>query len=225
LFGYKKGAFTGADADKTGLFEAVNNGTLFLDEIGDLSPELQTKLLRVLQNKEIKRLGENIVRKVDVRIIAATNHNLPELVKEGTFREDLYYRLNVITIHIPPLRERKSDIPHLVKHFLAAENVTTPKKIDKSALNKLINYSWPGNVRQLENMIKRVSILSNSERIKSEDIQFEDADSDFKGTLEDYKNMLIKQRLEEFGGNRTLAAKSLGISLRSLQEKVKLLGL
>lgn len=225
LFGYKKGAFTGANNDKTGLFEAVSQGTLFMDEIGDLSPELQTKLLRVLQNKEIKRLGENIVRKVDVRIIAATNQNLTELVKEGRFREDLYYRLNVINIHIPALRERKSDIPLLAEYFIRLENPDSPKKISKSAMSKLIRYHWPGNVRQLENMIKRVSILAAGDLIEADDIEFDDSDSDFTGTLEDYKNLLIKKRLEECNGNRTLAAKSLGISLRSLQEKAKALGL
>ncbi len=225
LFGYKKGAFTGADRDKIGLFEAVSGGTLFLDEIGDLVPELQTKLLRVLQNGEIKRLGENIVRKVNVRILTATNRDLIELVKSGKFREDLYYRLNVITIRVPPLRERKSDIPLLAEYFLQKENAGRNIRISRAAMKKLMEYSWPGNVRQLENIIKRASILASNEVIEPEDIQFDDLDSDFKGTLEEYTNKLILKRLEECNGNKSQAARSLGISLRSLQMKVKKMGL
>ncbi|NOX37599.1 MAG: sigma-54-dependent Fis family transcriptional regulator [Calditrichaeota bacterium] len=226
LFGYKKGAFTGAHTDKIGLFEAVNGGTLFLDEIAELPTELQTKLLRVLQNKEIIRLGENFVRKIDVRIIAATNQNLVELVKSGKFREDLYYRINVINIEVPPLRERKEDIPLLVKHFLERENLEKPIRITSAAMKKLMSYNWPGNVRQLENIIKRALIFCDGEVIDANDIQFDELDvPQFEGTLEEFKNMLIIQRLKEFNGNKTKAAKSLGISLRTLQQKVKELGL
>ncbi len=226
LFGYKKGAFTGATTDRVGLFEAVNGGTLFLDEISELPPELQTKLLRVLQNKEIIRLGENLVRKIDVRIIAATNQNLVELVKNGKFREDLYYRLNVINIHLPPLRDRKEDIPLLVDYFLKRESEGREVTITKAAMRKLMNYNWPGNVRQLENIIRRALILAEGDVIDVDDIQLDEMDvPKFEGTLEEFKNQLIIQRLKEFNGNKTRAAKSLGISLRTLQQKAKELGL
>ncbi len=225
LFGYKKGAFTGANSDKPGLFEAVNGGTLFLDEIGELSADLQTKLLRVLQNQEIKRLGENTVRKIDVRIIAATNRDLQKMIHEGTFREDLYYRLNVITIVTPPLRERRSDIPLLANYFLK-EGLNNPKlQITQKAIKKLMGYNWPGNVRQLENLIKRAAILSNDDTITDEDIIFDENENSFNGTMEEYKNRLISERVKEFNGNKTLAAKSLDISLRSLQLKAKELGI
>ncbi len=230
LFGYKKGAFTGADSDKIGLFEAVEGGTLFFDEIGDLSPELQAKLLRVLQNKEIKRLGENIIRKVDVRILTATNKDLAAMVREGTFRQDLYFRLNVINIVVPPLRERKSDIPLLIDHFLQKAEHPSELRLSKSALNKLMNYSWPGNVRQLENILNRALILTTDLMIEEENIQFDDIDSEkldeyFSGTMEDMKNLLISQRIKAYNGNKTKAVDSLKISLRSLQAKAKELGL
>jgi len=223
LFGYQRGAFTGAHRDKIGLFEAVHGGTLFLDEIGELSPELQIKLLRVLQNQEIKRLGENIIRHVDVRVLAATNRDLVALVKQGRFREDLYYRLNVISLVVPPLRERKSDIPLLITHFLHKQQ--SSKRLSAAALKKLLGYDWPGNVRQLENIIKRAVVLANGEVIDSEDIQFDELEPAFSGTLEEYKNKLIRERLKEFNGNKSRAAKSLGISLRALQAKAKQLGL
>jgi len=225
LFGYKKGAFTGANNDKPGLFEAVNGGTLFLDEIGELSPDLQTKLLRVLQNQEIKRLGENTVRKIDVRILAATNRNLKNMIKDGTFREDLYYRLNVISILVPALRERRSDIPLLANYFLKEELNNSESSLSQKALKKLMGYNWPGNVRQLENLIKRVSILATDKNISEDDIIFDEQENDFNGTMEEFKNRLIEQRIKEFDGNKTLAAKSLDISLRSLQLKVKELGI
>ncbi len=226
LFGYKKGAFTGASSNKTGLFEAADGGTLFLDEIGDLHPDLQVKLLRVLQNHEIKRLGENTVRKVDVRIVTATNRDLARMVKEGTFREDLYYRLNVININVPPLRKRSSDIPLLASHFLK----DTGLELSREALSKLMQYRWPGNVRQLDNILKRATILASGQRIEADDIQLdsEDAlpdDTILAGTMEEIKNRVIKQRIEECNGNKTHAAKSLNISLRSLQAKAKELGL
>ncbi|MBD3224607.1 MAG: GAF domain-containing protein, partial [Caldithrix sp.] len=230
LFGYKKGAFTGANSDKMGLFEAVNNGTLFLDEIGDLSPELQAKMLRVLQNKEIKRLGENTVRYVDVRIIAATNRDLAQMVKRGEFRQDLYYRLNVVNIHVPPLRERKQDIPLLIDHIMRKEGDESNKTISKPALKKLLNYHWPGNVRQLENIIRRAAILTTSSQIEAEDIQFDELDDESSDilvskTMEQIKKMVIRQRIEYFEGNKTRAAESLDISLRSLQSKAKEMGL
>jgi len=231
LFGYKQGAFTGAVRDKIGLFEAAEGGTLFLDEIGDLTLELQAKLLRVLQNHEIKRLGENIIRKVDVRILAATNKDLVSMVKKGAFREDLYYRLNVVTINVPALRERLADIPLLSEHFLKQERTNGETfQLSKAALKKLMTYDWPGNVRQLENILKRATLMALSNTIEPEDIQFDDLrqpkmDETFSGTLEELKNLVIKKRLEMFDGNKTHAAKSLNISLRSLQAKAKELGL
>ncbi len=234
LFGYKKGAFTGATADRIGLFEAANGGTLFLDEIGDLPFELQAKLLRILQNKEFKRLGENLIRHADVRIVAATNQDLTQLIKEGKFREDLYYRLNVVRIVVPPLRDRKSDIPLLVNHFLQKDN--PDMQISNAALKKLMDYNWPGNVRQLENIIKRACIMAANNTIEPEDIQFDDLEVEAsnnllpekletEATLEEIKNYIIKRRLEQFNGNKTRAAKSLNISLRALQLKAKELGL
>ncbi len=226
LFGYKKGAFTGANSNKTGLFEAANGGTLFLDEIGDLHPDLQVKLLRVLQNHEIKRLGENTVRKVDVRIVTATNRDLVQMVKDGQFREDLYYRLNVINIMVPPLRDHSSDIPLLAEYFLKDSQM----ELSRAALSKLMQYHWPGNIRQLDNILKRATILAVGKRIEEEDIQLDMAESapdsaPLEGTMEDIKNRVIRQRIEEFNGNKTHAAKSLNISLRSLQAKAKELGL
>jgi len=234
LFGYKKGAFTGATADRIGLFEAANGGTLFLDEIGDLPFELQAKLLRILQNKEFKRLGENLIRHADVRIVAATNQDLTQLIKEGKFREDLYYRLNVVRIVVPPLRDRKSDIPLLVEHFLQKDN--PDMQISNAALKKLMDYNWPGNVRQLENIIKRTCIMAANSTIEPEDIQLDDLEVEAsnnllpekletEATLEEIKNYIIKRRLEQFNGNKTRAAKSLNISLRALQLKAKELGL
>ena len=230
LFGYKRGAFTGAITDKIGLFEAVNEGTLFLDEIGDLPPELQAKLLRVLQNQEIKRLGENIVRSINVRVLAATNKDLTKMVKEGTFREDLFYRLNVVKIEVPPLRDRKTDIPLLADYFLKKENPESSFIMDRGTLVKLNEYDWPGNVRQLENVIKRASIFANDGMINADDILFDDTKSRVPptfttGTLEELKNHIIAERIKQMDGNKTQAAKSLDISLRSLQAKAKELGL
>ncbi len=225
LFGYKKGAFTGANQDKMGLFEALDHGTLFLDEIGDLPMELQTKLLRVLENKEIKRVGENFIRKVDVRIIAATNRDLQQLIDEGKFREDLYYRLNVVNIRVPPLRERRSDIPLLIEHFLNKYSPDEKMSFSPAALKKAMLYSWPGNVRQLENIIQRAVVLSEVKLIDADDIFIENTNSNFSGTMEEFKKHIIRVRLKEFGGNKTQAAKSLNISLRSLQQHTKEMGL
>ena len=166
LFGHVKGAFTGAVKDKLGRFEAADGGSIFLDEIGTLSPELQVKLLRVLQEREFERVGDHRTVKVDVRVIAATNLDLQEEVRKGTFREDLYYRLNVVTIPIPPLRARREDVPRLIDHFLDRfnrENNRSLKKISRDVLNTLLRYPWPGNVRELENTIERAVVLSTSE--------------------------------------------------------------
>ncbi|MGA8263138.1 MAG: sigma 54-interacting transcriptional regulator [Ignavibacteriaceae bacterium] len=223
LFGYKKGAFTGATTDKKGLFEVANEGTFFLDEIADISVALQAKLLRVLQNKEIIRLGDTHVIKVDVRVITATNKDLKELVTSGKFREDLFYRLNVFPIRLPPLRERRGDIPLLTKHFI---NKFSSKDIPISyqALKLLEENPWPGNVRQLENVIQRALILCDSDKLQPEHIVIEESSDDdgtFNRTLKEFEKILLKKRLKEFDGNRTLTAKSLGVSVRWVQLKLK----
>jgi Nif-specific regulatory protein len=222
LFGYKKGAFTGATSDKKGLFEVADGGTFFLDEIADISPALQAKLLRVLQNKEIIRLGDTKPIKIDVRIIAATNKDLKQLVQENKFREDLFYRLNVFPIEIPPLRERRSDIPILVRHFIKKYS-DREISITPQALKKLESFYWPGNVRQLENVIQRALILCDSNQLTPDHIIIEEEDSllDFKGTLEDFEKLLLLKRLKEYDGNRTQTAKSLGVSVRWVQMKLK----
>lgn len=222
LFGYKKGAFTGAAGDKKGLLEAADNGTFFLDEIADISPALQAKLLRVLENREIIRLGDTQPRKINVRIITATNKDLQQMVKEGTFREDLFYRLNVFPIRIPPLRERKEDIPLLAQHFI--EKLGRPElKLGRFALLKLEKYHWPGNVRQLLNVIQRAIILCDGERIEEEHIIIEEQQEtmSFSGTMEEFEKRLLLKRLEEHNGNRTQTAESLGVSVRWVQLKLK----
>ncbi len=220
LFGYKKGAFTGANADKKGLLEATNKGTFFLDEIADISQALQAKLLRVLENQEIIRIGDTETRKIDVRIVVATNKDLRNLVREKEFREDLFYRLNVFPIVVPPLRDRRSDIPLLAEYFvklLGNANTT----IQSSAINKLKNYNWPGNIRQLKNIIQRAIILSQNETIKAEDIIIDDDDVNiYAGTLDEIELQIVKKRLEEFGGNKTLTAKSLGVSRKWIYLKL-----
>jgi Nif-specific regulatory protein len=222
LFGYKRGAFTGANTDKKGLFEVANYGTFFLDEIADISLALQAKLLRVLQNKEIMRLGDTRVIKVDVRVIAATNKDLKQLVKEYKFREDLFYRLNVFPIRIPPLRERRGDIPLLVKHFIkkfAGKEIG----ISFSSMRLLEEYTWPGNVRQLENVLQRALILCDGDKLLPEHIVIEEDNDDisFTGTLREFEKLLLMKRLKEFDGNRTLTARSLGVSVRWVQLKLK----
>jgi Nif-specific regulatory protein len=226
LFGYKKGAFTGATSDKKGLLEVADTGTFFLDEIADISEALQAKLLRVIENKEISRLGDTHTKKINVRIIAATNKDLQEMVKSGKFREDLYYRLNVFPIKIPPLRERKEDISLLAEYFI--KKFGSPgMKLQKDALIKLENYYWPGNIRQLLNVIQRALILSDSEKIEDEHIILEETQKSisFDGTLRDYEKQLLIKRLEECNGNRTQTAASLGVSVRWVQIKLKEMGL
>lgn len=222
LFGYKKGAFTGAYADKKGLFEVAHEGTFLLDEIADISMALQAKLLRVLENRQIIRLGDTSVREVDVRIIAATNKDLSTLVKEKKFREDLFYRLNVFPVQVPALRERREDIAVLVKYFIK-KNSDKKISIDKDTIKILENYDWPGNVRQLENVIKRALILCDDEKILPQHVALEEEDelNDFNGHLKDYEQLILKKRLEEYNGNRTLTAKSLGVSVRWVQLKLK----
>ena len=225
LFGYKKGAFTGANTDKQGLLEAADGGTFFLDEIADISIALQAKLLRVLENKEIIRLGDVKVRKINVRIITATNKDLQALVKEGLFREDLFYRLNVFPIKVPPLRERRSDIALLTSFFIKKMG-KKDMSIDPAAIKKLESYYWPGNVRQLINIIQRALILCDGNKLLAEHIILEEATDmeNFQGTLREFEMLLLKKRLEELNGNRTLTAKSLDVSVRWIQLKLKELG-
>ncbi len=223
LFGYKKGAFTGAVSDKKGLFEVADNGTFFLDEIADISMALQAKLLRVIENQEIIRLGETQFKKVNVRLIAATNKNLKELSKTGQFREDLFYRLNVFPIKIPALRERSGDISLLAKHFIQkhSQNKTT---LTTEALKQLESYNWPGNVRQLENTIQRAIILCDSKRLGKEHIVIEDEEKQFDeygGTLKELEKQILLKRLEKYNGNRTHTAESLGVSVRWIQKQLK----
>ena len=226
LFGFKKGAFTGANADKKGLFEVANNGTFFLDEIADISLALQAKLLRVLQSKEIIRIGDTQPINIDVRIITATNKDLKQLVKEEKFREDLFYRLNVFPIFIPPLREREGDITLLTEYF-AKKYFSREVKIKTESIRKLEGYSWPGNVRQLENVIQRASILCDEDVLLPEHIIIEDEDNnnvDFRGTLAEFEKMLLLKRLKELKWNGTHTAKSLDVSVRWVQMKLKEMG-
>jgi Nif-specific regulatory protein len=222
LFGYKKGAFTGANSDKKGLLEIADGGTFFLDEIADISMALQTKLLRVLENREFTPLGDTRSRKVDVRVIAATNKDLQKLVKDGVFREDLYYRLFVFPLSLPPLRDRREDIFLLADHFIRHREKKNAV-LHPAALKKLELYAWPGNVRQLLNVIQRALILCDGGTIGEEHVMFgeESTVAQFNGTLEDFEILLLQKRLKEFNGNRTLTAQSLGVSVRWVQLKLK----
>jgi Nif-specific regulatory protein len=231
LFGYKKGAFTGATTNKIGLFEEADGGTFFLDEIGDISPTIQAKLLRVLQDGEMRRVGESKSIKVDVRIISATNKNLKQEVAEGHFREDLYYRLNVVTIDLPPLRERRDDIPLLVHHFLehspqaAAKNI---RDLTRESLDLLVNYHWPGNIRELENVISYAIVMTKDTVISVEDLpasvlgQKADTDTVMPGkTMHQMELEYILATLKLCEWDRKRTASQLGISLRTLQYKLK----
>ncbi|MBN2465323.1 sigma 54-interacting transcriptional regulator [candidate division WOR-3 bacterium] len=226
LFGHRRGSFTGAVTDKQGLFEAANGGTIFLDEVSDLPRPLQPKLLRALQSGEVRRVGDVDNHHVNVRVMSATNRNLGQLVQEGKFREDLYYRLNVIPIDLPPLRQRRDDIPLLAGHFLATSAKRQGKKvdgIDKPALDKLVNSSWPGNIRQLENAIERAVVLCSGGRLTENDImlpQPADTDRPIEGTAAEIQKRVVLDRLKAFNGNRTRTAASLGISRRTLLNKL-----
>ncbi|MBN2088842.1 sigma-54-dependent Fis family transcriptional regulator [candidate division KSB1 bacterium] len=233
LFGYERGAFTGADKRKIGRFELAGKGSIFLDEIGDISTATQVKLLRVLQSKEIVRLGGTETIKIHARTIAATNRNLEELLKLGTFREDLYYRINVFPINLPALRERKDDIPLLIEHFLK-KHQTDLTKIDKRALKLMMNYSWPGNVRELENILERLLIMVGDAEITQKDLPpqiYIEENSDFtfeipeEGiSLENVEKGLIHQALVRAHGNKSKAAKLLGITRRKLYSMMERLG-
>ena len=229
LFGYKKGAFTDAKEDRMGRFELASGGTLFLDEIGNVPMHLQTKLLTAIQNKQIVPLGGNLSVDVDVRIVAATNSDLFEMVAKGTFREDLLYRLNTIAITLPPLRERIEDIPELADFFLQKYADLYKKKIvyfEKSAIKKLAQYTWPGNIREFQHIIEKSVILSNTEKLTAFDILLgEGAMSTKRKTdsfnLTENEKLLIEQAIKHTGGNMSLAAKELGINRSTLYDKIK----
>lgn len=227
MFGHEKGAFTGATSRRIGRFEAANHGTIFLDEISEMPLELQVKLLRVLQEREFQRVGSNDTVKADIRIVAATNRDLAAYVKEGRFREDLYYRLNVIDLHLPALKERSGDVPLLVNRFLKEFG---GKTISADAMRMLESYSWPGNVRELRNTVEKMCILSQSDEIGIDDVPDEmkrDQSIIFStsGTLGETEKAKILAVLEEVGGNRTKAAERLGISRRTIYRKLEEYGL
>jgi two-component system response regulator FlrC len=235
LFGHEKGSFTGAIAKKSGKFELASGGTILLDEISEMDLSLQAKLLRVLQEGEVDRVGGKAPTKIDVRVIATTNRNLKEWVEQGNFRQDLYYRLNVIPLTIPPLRERPGDISLLADFFLekyAAQNNKSHKKLSAEALARLINYNWPGNVRELENIMARGALLSVEPEVMVGDLFLDEqpaqeqapdpvqAPSGEISTLREMEKGLIYKALDKTEGNRTHAAKILGISVRTLRNKL-----
>jgi len=240
LFGHEKGAFTGADKFRTGRFELANKGTIFLDEIGDIPLNLQVKLLRVLQEHQIERLGSNESIDIDVRVIAATHQNLEQKIKDGTFREDLFYRLNVISIHIPPLRERKEDIAALIDHFIkkySDENDKPKLEISKEAFDILMKYNYPGNVRELENIIERAVVLSRQNIItvndlpqsvkgfKTEGDPILDEAKNLTEQVEALEKKLIYDALSKANGNQSLAGRMLGITERNLRYKMQKYGI
>src|ERR1700729_227936 len=235
LFGYEKGAFTGASKSKAGLFQAANGGTIFLDEIGELPLEMQAKLLRVLQEKEVRPVGSNEKNPVDVRVIAATNRDLEAAYKNGTFRKDLYFRLNVVTVHVPGLRERRSDIPMLVQWFCERYAPGADLRVSSAAMKALMNYDWPGNVRELENCIERAVALGNgnvidvidlppsirSEQAESSGSILQDAASLSPPALAEMERMTILRVFEQANGDKALAGRMLGISRATLYRKLK----
>jgi two-component system response regulator AtoC len=239
LFGHTRGAFTGATAERQGLFEEANGGTLFLDELGDLPLPLQVKLLRALQEGEVRRVGDNVSRTVDVRVVAATARDLETDVAEGKFRADLYYRINVVRIHLPALRERTEDIPELVRHFIDRYNKRLGLRVTgvtAAAMRALVEYPWPGNVRELENVIERAMVLTEGEQLGVEqlpvlgptarvDTSGSPLDLSVKRRTEDLERSLIKEALERTRGNRTRAAKVLDLSHRALLYKIRDYGL
>jgi two-component system NtrC family response regulator len=238
LFGHEKGSFTGASSRRIGRFEEADGGTLFLDEIGELTPTIQVKLLRFLQEREFQRLGSNVNLQVDVRIISATNRDLEKQVKEGTFREDLFYRLKVVTMSLPPLRERKEDLSLLINHFIdkfAVENGKNIQGLTAQARDVLLKYDYPGNVRELVNIIERAVVIARNQYITTEDLPFksilpaDDSEKKASGALrdsvDDLEKKLIIEAMEKTQDNQTKAAEILGISERMLRYKLKKYGL
>src|SRR5207237_245771 len=244
LFGHEKGSFTGAQAQRRGRFELADKGTIFLDEIGEMSLPMQTKLLRVLQDRKIERVGSSLPTKVDIRIICATNKDLQRQVQQQKLRHDLVSRLHVINIHMPPLRDRKEDIPALVEHFLAKHRYSAtaqPAAISEEALKRLMEYDWPGNVRELENVVERAVVLSRGQIITSRELPFGDHEageheeeggdevsvekSFFKKSVAQFEKDLIMKALRDANGNRSKAAEMLGIYRRLIYAKIKEYGL
>jgi two-component system, NtrC family, response regulator AtoC len=240
LFGHAKGAFTGAVTERQGLFEEAHDGTLFLDELGDLPVSLQVKLLRALQEGEVRRVGDNASRSVDVRLVAATARDLESDVAEGKFRADLYYRINVVRIHLPALRERSEDIPELVRHFIERFNRRLAMRVTgatPAAMRALVEYPWPGNVRELENVVERAMVLTDGPQLGVEqlptlaapatrsDAATSPLDLSVKRRTEELERVLIKEALERTRGNRTRAAKLLDLSHRALLYKIRDYGL
>ncbi|HUV39060.1 MAG TPA: sigma-54 dependent transcriptional regulator [Planctomycetota bacterium] len=236
LFGHEKGAFTGADRQRQGRFELADGGTIMLDEISEIDPGLQAKLLRVLQERCFERVGSSVSRRVDVRVLATTNRDLQACVREGTFREDLYYRLNVVPLHVPPLRERPDEVRTLAQYFLkrfAAREGRRPRELSPEAISLLEQYSWPGNVRELENLIERACILDLGEVINAEQLRpWLDGTTNLGidqievgMPLEEVERILISKALERFDGHRARTAKALGIGVRTLTMKIKKWGL
>jgi two-component system response regulator HydG len=240
LFGHEKGAFTDAKKQRKGRFELANGGTIFLDEIGEMTPNLQVKLLRILQERELERVGGGETIPLDIRLVAATNRDLEEMIKEGEFREDLYYRINVITISLPPLRDRRSDIPLLAEHFLARYNTKNKKffrGFSPDAMERLMSHPWPGNVRELENVVERAVVLGRGELIEpsllppsiakaeapDEDILARVLESGI--SLDDLERELMKRALAQTQGNVSRAAKVLGLSRRTLQYRMEKYGI
>jgi two-component system response regulator AtoC len=238
LFGYVRGAFTGADRDKPGLFEVASGGTLFLDEIGEMPGSLQVKLLRVLQEGEVQRLGDTKPRDVDVRLVSATNKNLDEEVREARFRSDLFYRIAVVPIHLVPLRQRKEEIPLLVRHFIEQNNRRLKldcQGIEPDAMRLLLEYPWPGNVRELENTVERAMVLSDAPRIVVADLppnvatpaavldhmDLPEDELSVKKHSEALERRLIRAALQRTGGNKTRAAELLELSSRALLYKIR----
>lgn len=238
LFGYEKGAFTGANQSKPGKFEQADTGTVFLDEIGDVPASIQVKLLRVLQDREFERLGSNKTLHIDVRVIAATNQDLRAALEQGTFREDLYYRLNVVPIDIPPLRARKEDIPFLAEHFVKRQAPDCDSRVEEitdAAMKRLVEYHWPGNVRELQNVIERSLVLCPGTRLDAPDIKLEDngrpRGQPSEGflpegmTLDQYEQDIIREALRRADGNKSHAARLLGLTRNALRYRLSQMGL
>lgn len=239
LFGYEKGAFTGANVNKPGKFEEADTGTVFLDEIGEVPPSIQVKLLRILQEREFERLGSNKTRHIDVRVLAATNADLREALEQGTFREDLYYRLNVLPMNIPALRERKEDIPYLARHFvkkLSKDLGSRVESISEPAIEKLMAYHWPGNVRELENVIERSMVLASGTILEAGDIRLDlnpkprnaaTANSFLPDgmTLDQYEQSIIREALHRANNNKSQAARLLGLTRNALRYRLSQMGI
>ncbi|MDO5527662.1 MAG: sigma-54 dependent transcriptional regulator, partial [Prevotella sp.] len=229
MFGYRKGAFTGAVTDRAGRFELADKGTIFLDEIGDLDLASQVKLLRVLQDQTFEPLGDSHTRQVNVRVVCATNADLPRLIEEGRFREDLYYRINLITVHLPPLRERKEDIPALAAYFINKQceaNALPPVTLSDDAVKRLKSFSYPGNIRQLKNIVERAVLMSGKSVITAEDIELP-TDTPHSplltphSTLEEQERTAIENAMREYDGNLSKVAEALGLSRGALYRRLE----